>query len=237
MKFPFFKTKPKPPDAVLPTGWQFYSRPNNLEPPGTIFRIRNDGTRFIVKRLDPKIDTSPEPGAAKIESIESKMGVVARLLGLESLSTDVSAGITRVLRYEISKPFRLSTTDEAMDLVLKPALHELAFKPGYRYYIIREMRSAAALRFTLSKEDVGDLGVKATLVPGINAGVSFSEKAAGTYELSQTFPQRLGVMFLPDEIVPVRAALAGDRAELGRVPVQEVLDWVESPEHIASART
>jgi hypothetical protein len=228
MKFSIFNPSKKRPDDMLPDGWQFYSRPNNLELPGTIFRIDRDGKRFIVDHLRPQTSSSPEPGGSKVESIATKTGVVARLLGLEPLSTDLSAGRTKVLQYEITGPVRVSTSDAQIDKVLTPALKALKYLPKNRYYVVREVRSATALRFTLTSEQIGELGAKAAVMTGVQAGITFSEKNAGTYELTQAFPERLGVMFLPDEILPARAGLSRGPATLGRQPVTRVLDWSEA---------
>ena len=227
MAFSLFRKAQKRPDNMLPDGWQFYSRPTNLEPPGTIFRIDPEGKRFIVDRLKPVVDTGPEPGASKVESIEAKAGVLARLVGLQPLNANVSAGAAKILEYEIREPVRESTTDVQMDAVLKPYLAKMEFRPNQRYYIIRDARSATAMKYQLSNEQLGEIGGEATVNAVVDANVKLSAKREGRYELAQAFPERLGVMFLPEEIAPVRAGLGAGAAELGRVPVKRALEWVE----------
>ncbi len=227
MGFSLFRKAQKRPDNMLPDGWQFYSRPTNLEPPGTIFRIDPEGKRFIVDRLKPVVDAGLEPGASKVESIEAKAGVLARLVGLQPLSANVSAGAARVLEYEIKDPIRESTTDMQMDAVLKPYLAKMEFRPNQQYYVIREARSATAMKYQLSNEQLGEIGGEATVNAVVDASVKLSAKRGGHYELAHAFPERLGVMFLPEEIAPVRAGLGAGPAEFGRVPVKHALEWVE----------
>lgn len=230
MGFSLFRRTQKRPDNMLPEGWQFYSRPTNLEPPGTIFRIDRDGTRFIVDRLKPEVDKGAEPGASKVESIEAKIGVLARLAGLQPLTANASAGAAKIFEFEITRPVRESTTDLQMDKVLKPYLVKMEFRPNQQYYIIREVRSATAMRYRLSSEQLAEIGDEAAVDAAVQAGVKLSSKRGGEYELALDFPERLGVMFLPEEIAPVRAGLGAGQAEWGRVPVKSVLDWVEPDE-------
>lgn len=227
MQFSFFRKKPKRPDDMLPAGWQFFSRPTNLEPPGTVFRIDSDGRRFIVERLKPDIDRGPEPGAAKQQSIEARLGMLARLLGLKSASVGIGTGTARALQFEITDPVRESTSDAAMDQVLKPFIAAMEFRVNNRYYVIRESRSATAMKFVLSDEQLGQIGGKAAVTAVGASGLTLSAKQTGISDLTQAFPQRLSVMFLPEEITAVRAGLAAGESELGRVPVTTALNWVE----------
>jgi hypothetical protein len=231
-----FRRQQKRPDNMLPPGWQFYSRPTNLEGPGTVFRIDKDGTRFIVGRLAPVTDSGPEPGMSKVESIEMKIGIMARLLGLEAWNADVSGSKVKTLEFELTRPVRESTTDQNMDAVLKPFVAGMEFRPKNRYFVVREVRSAEAMKYRLSNDQLGELGGKAAVSAVLTVGTTLSAKSADVYDLAQTFPERLGVMFLPEEIVPATSALGGreTETELGRVPVERTLDWVESSEPVGA---
>jgi len=226
--FSLFGKKPQRPDDFLPAGWQFYSRPTNLEPPGTIFRIDAEGHRFIVARLEPAISRGAEPGAAKVERVETRVGVVARLLGLQSMGARVGAGRVRECRFQIVDPVRESTTDAGMDAVLTPYLETMGVRKDSRYFVIRETRSATALTFVLSEGEIGEMGGTVAIVAAGEGTLALAAKSVGTKELTQTFPERLAVMFLAEEIAPVVAALGGGKAEFGRVAVGAVLDWVDA---------
>jgi len=225
-----FTRKQKRPDNMLPAGWQFYSRPNNLEQPGTIFRIDSEGKRFIVERLKPEVERGPEPGASKTESIEAKVGVLARFIGIEAASADVSGSTSRTLEFQLTSPVRESTTDLHMDAVLKPFLAHMELRPKNRYFVVREVRTATEMKFRLTDGQLGEIGGKAAMTPAITAGAKLSAKSGGVSELTQAFPERLGVMFLPEEIAPLSSGLGGRGGvtELGRVPVTAALDWVDA---------
>ena len=45
--------------------------------------------------------------------------------------------------------------------------------------------------------------------------------------LEKKFDKPMRVMYLPEEIKPISAGLAGERPELGLVPVKETLVWEE----------
>jgi len=225
--FGFGKKEQKRPDALLPAGWQFYSRPTNLEPPGTVFRIDGDGRRFLVDRLKPLVESGPEPGASGVERLEAKVGVVARFLGLQPLGVDVGGGRSRTLEFEIASPIRDSTTDVQIEKVLAPFLAAMEFRPKNRYFVIRDARSASGMKYKLSAEQFGEIGGDAVIAVAAKVGVKLSAKAGGAYEVVSDFPERLGVMFLPDEIAPVREGLAAGETALGRIPVTRPLQWVE----------
>lgn len=226
MAFSLFRNKGKRPDDLLPAGWHFYSRPTNLEPPGTIFRIDSEGRRFIVERLMPKIDRGPEPGVVKVQSIRAKFGMVARLFGLELPGLKVGSASISVLQFELTDPERASTNDAEMNRVMTPFLKAMEFRSNNRYYIIRESRSATAMKFVLADDQLAQVGGRAA-VASKGVDISISASKSGVMDLSKKFPQRLGVMFLPEEITQVRAGLAAGDAQLGRISVNYTLNWVE----------
>lgn len=218
MALSLFGKKQKRPDDLLPAGWQLYSRPTNFEPPGTVFRVDKEGRRFLVAGLKPAIDRAAEPEAAQVERIETKAGAVARLLGLRPAGAQVGGGTARAFRFQLIEPVRESTSQAEMDRVLGPYLAAMDFRKENRYFVIRETRSATGITFLLSEEEIGVIGGEAVV----------AAKGADASEVTQAFPERLGVMFLAEEIAPVVAALAGGEAALGRVAAESVPDWVEA---------
>ena len=227
MPFSIFRKKESRPEAMLPAGWQFYSRPTNLEPPGTIFRIDGEGRRFIVERLKPVVERGSEPGAARTQCVETKVSFLARVLGLDA-SADAAANRVKAFQFELTNPERESTTDVEIDKVLRPFLSTMEFRAENRYFVIRETRSVTAMKFLLTDEQLGEIGGKGVVGAAGALELQASAECAGYSELAQAFPERLGVMFLPEEIAPVKAGLGGrGEVELGRLPVKAPLDWVE----------
>lgn len=236
MEFSLFHKQQKRPDNMLPPGWQFYSRPSNLELPGTVFRIDGQSRRYIVDRLAVAVDTGPEPGTSKVQLIEIHLNFLARLIALDGWDAEAGAGKMERLEFEISDPVRQSTTDRNMDAVLKPFLSTMEWREKNRYYVIREARSATAMTYRLTSQQLGELGGKAAVSAAVEAGAKVAAKEEGVYELTQRFPERLAVMFLPEEIAPVRAGLGAGEAELGRVAVTDILEWQEPAPKVRGAR-
>jgi hypothetical protein len=228
MGFSLFRKPQTRPDNMLAPGWQFYSRPSNLEPPGTVFRIDGEKRRYIVERLTPTVDSGPEPDAKKVEVIETQINILARLMGIQDANVEASGGKSKMLEFEIIEPERQATTDRNMDVVLNPFLNTLGFRADNRYYVIREARSATAMTYRLTGAQFGELGGETAVSTAVELGVKFESKGQNVYEVQQKFPERLAVMFLPEEIAPVRAGLGAGASELGRIPVTGILEWRES---------
>jgi hypothetical protein len=225
MGFSLFRKPQTRPDNMLPPGWQFYSRPSNLEPPGTVFRIDGEKRRYIVERLTPTVDLGPEPAASKVEVIETQINILARLMGIQNTNVEAGGGKSKTLEFEIIEPERQTTTDRNMEVVLKPFLNTLGVRPDNRYYVIREARSATAMTYRLTSAQFAELGAETAVSAAVEAGVKLESKGQNVYEVRQKFPERLAVMFLPEEIAPVRAGLGPGASELGRIPVTGILEW------------
>jgi hypothetical protein len=136
-----------------------------------------------------------------------------------------------MLEFEIIEPERQSTTDLNIDAVLKPFFRAMEFRQNNQYYVIREARSATAMTYRLTSAQFGELGGKAAVTAAVELGMKLEAKGEGVYELLQKFPERLAVMFLPEELAPVRAGLGAGVTELGRVPVTSVLEWIDAAAH------
>src|SRR5690242_17333458 len=76
------------PAALLEPGWQFYTRPTSLEPPGTVFRIDKEGRRFVVGEIPAASTTGTEAFGAMSVAIRTQTRMFARFIG----HTDLAAG-------------------------------------------------------------------------------------------------------------------------------------------------
>ena len=56
-------------------------------------------------------------------------------------------------------------------------------------------------------------------------GTLFKSEANGEFVLERKFETAMRIMFLPEEIRPVSAALGGEAPELDLFPVTEPLTW------------
>lgn len=222
----FGKGKRKPTE-ILEEGWQLYAKPTTLEPVGTLFRIDDKGRRFMVDQVAIETQEGAEAVAKVQQRVQVNIGFFARLLGLDSYSGKINAKDVETLEFEIVDSVRQSTFDAALDRALTPVLKDLKYRVDNQYYIIRETRSATAMVYRLTQAQLGEIGGEASLSVALNLKASMDVGQGGLYEINQTFPERMRVMFLAEEIAPVKAGLAGGLPILGRIPVRHTLVWSE----------
>jgi hypothetical protein len=215
------------PAAVLEAGWQLYARPTTLEPVGTLFRIDEKRRRFMVDKVAVETQEGTEAAAKVQQRLQANIGCFARFLGLDSYSRKLSAQTTEALEFEIVSPFRQFAFDAAMEKAMAPVLARLEYRAGNRYYVVREARSATAMTYRLTQAQLGEIGGAAWLAVALGTGAKVSKGQGGRYEVDQTFSQRVRVMFLAEEILPVKPGLVGRQPVLGRRPVREPLVWSE----------
>jgi hypothetical protein len=227
-----YRTRLGNPDAgdvrILDPGWQFCSRPSELDPPGAVFRIDPQRRRYPVDTLKVKTDVGREAFGKHRESVEANMGIVARFLGLQGPELKVGAQKSEQLVFELLEAAHEQVSDVDLDGVLQPFLKTLPYRADNRYYVIRAARTAKGITHHFTRNQVGDLGGEAKLAEQASLkGTVFHSSRSGEYVLEQSFPVPLRVMFLPEEIRPMAAALGGAHPELGRVPVTQPLAWEE----------
>ena len=210
----------------LPPGWQFYSKPTTLEPPGTVFRIDRDKKRYIVDYLKVKPQKGEEAFGRVQTSIQAKTSILASFLGLTNLSLSARAEKNEEMMLEMQNLVREVLTDKVIGPILKSFLETLDYRVKNSYYVIREATTVDEIDFQLNNDQVISLGGEASLNKAISVkGKIYSSKKEGTYILQQKFEKPMGIMFLPEEIKPISAGLGGKGPELGLVPVKGVLEW------------
>lgn len=158
--------------------------------------------------------------------MDVKLSVLARFLGLVPIGANVGSGRVQTLEFEIHDPVRAITTDVALRAPLDVLLEQLERRPDNRCRgpnETRETRSASGIVYRLSKGQVTELGGEGPVHAALSAGASLSAKGSGV-EITQPFPERLRVTFIPEEIKCVSAGLAGE-PRLGLVPVATALEW------------
>lgn len=222
----FGHTKPKT-AQVLEDGWQLYAKPTTLEPVGTLFRIDDQGRRFMVDQVVVDTQAGPEAAARVKQRVQANIGFFARFLGLDSYGGSLSAQGAETLEFEIVEPMREYALDAAMDRAMAPVLTSLKYRADNHYYVVRDTRSATAMTYRLTREHVGKISGEVSLAVALGAGATVAADNDGVYEINQTFPERMRVMFLAEEIRPVKAGMAGAEPVLGRVPVRHPLVWSE----------
>jgi|JRYF01.1.fsa_nt_gb hypothetical protein len=227
MPITLFGKGQKNPAQILEEGWLLYAKPTTLEPVGTLFRIDDSGRRFIVDQLNVQSQEGAEATAKVQLQVRAHIGFFARFLGLDSYSGTMSAQDAEQLEFEVIDPIRQVVTDAELDRALTPVLASLKYRADNRYFVIRDVRSATAMTYRLTQTQVGEIGGEASLAMALGAGVKLGAGTGGLYELNQTFPERMRVMFLAEEIAPVSAGLARQAPTLGRFAVRQPLVWTD----------
>jgi hypothetical protein len=227
MPISLFGRGERQPAKVVEEGWQLYAKPTTLEPVGTIFRIDDARRRFMVDQVAVDTQAGAEAAAKVQERVHADIGFFARFLGIDSYKGQVGARDAETLEFEIVNAERQFASDVAMDKALTPVLASLKYRVDNRYYVIRDTRSATAMTYRLTQSQLGEIGGEVSLAVAIGAGVKVGAGQSGLYEIDQVFPARMRVMFLAEEIAPVKAGLAGGAPVLGRLPVRHPLTWTE----------
>src|SRR6266850_590901 len=198
------------PAAVLEPGWQFYTRPTSAEPPGTIFRIDNQGLRFLVTEIKPQITMGTEAFGTQSLAVRTNARMLARFVGGRGEGVaGQQAERLETLEFEMFDVQKEVTTDMAILELLAEFRSRVDYRRDNRYFVIRESRSAVALKYLLSKELINSLQGTAGLAQLVksNGGLSYEER--GSYVLNQKLPARMRVMFLAEELIPAKGMSGG----------------------------
>ncbi len=222
----FSKKSNQKPDVALQTGWQFFSRPTTLEPVGTLFRIDQAGVRYNVGELEPKVTRGIEGGGTIQSQADINVNFMAKLLGITA-SADAKGSTTEQIEFTLTNPEREMTTDMDLDKVLIPFLKTHVYKADQRYFVIRDCRWATGMRYRIGKQKVFALGGEGVINDAVKVGAKVDASNQNFLDFTFDLATPMRVMFLPEEIRPTTAGLGKVAPTLGRVPVREVLAWVE----------
>lgn len=200
IKWPWQK-KGQDPEKILEEGWQFYHRPTTLEPVGTVFRIDKANKRFIVDKLTiPSTLGSEAVVRIKCHAITG-MGIITRLLEI-GIKGHVKANKDEKIEFELVNPERETTMDVDVDKELNKFIGSLVYYEDNRYFLIRECRWASAMKYSMSKERILNLGGEIEINKRLKSRGTVKSVNKQTYEIPDTFSEKMRVMFLPDEIKP-----------------------------------
>ena len=89
LRVPLIDSRTTAPAALLEPGWQFYTRPTSLEPPGTVFRIDKEGRRFAVAEIPTEKTTGTEAFGTTSMAIRTNTQILPKFIGGRA---DVAAG-------------------------------------------------------------------------------------------------------------------------------------------------
>jgi sporulation protein YlmC with PRC-barrel domain len=192
----------KPMASIVPTGWQFFPKLTNGDPPGTIFRITSQNQKFYVGEAENVPIRSFKEIQGKItQKIYGNTSILAKILAL-NLAFDAQANRDEELVFEMGESIREITRDEDIDRLVETKLAKIKQRKGDRYFVIRETSSTKEITFELKKDQVKRLGGEAKINESIKGEAVFSKKDAATFELRRKFPELMRVMFSAEEVYP-----------------------------------
>jgi hypothetical protein len=211
------------PATALEFGWQFYERPTSLAPPGTVFRITRAGKRYDVGEIQPPTMTGAEAFGTTSLTVRTTARMIGRFLA-GSGSVGERGNRVETIEFVMYDVQREVTTDMGVADVLTAFRSKVKYEDNSRYYLIRESRSATAMRYSFSEEVVNSLQGEGGLEKLVKSNTGLSYEKRGSYVVDQKLPQRMRVMFLAEEIIP-RDSLVGTTPRFQVVPVTEPLVW------------
>lgn len=218
----------KKPAEILDVGWQFYTKPTDSDPPGTVFRIDPQKKRYKVDELKVRIEESNEASGKSVRIVKTRIGILARIMGLFNLGA--KREVIEKLEFEMKDPVK----EETKDMTIKDALDQFlanrkkwGYRADNRYYVIRETKKASGIKYYLSKEVLNQFGAGGPVIDGLDLEGQMISEGEGKYRLEQEFAKPMRVMYLPEEITTIARGLAGSPPVLGTAPVKEVLFWEE----------
>jgi hypothetical protein len=214
------------PSEILEAGWQFTPKPTarGHEPPGTIFRIDRQKRRYLVERLNVPVNTAREAFGKSEVVIETRMSILAGFLGLSLIRPGGSSRFTQKLNLQLTDPIRETTADVDIDPALDEFKPRLRYRADNRYFVIRAARLASGMIYLLSREQK-DIIEGLSEQEAMKLKVQSVRRQKNSYHLQQNFPEIMQVMFLAEEIGPIRTEFVGRQPELGVFPVTEILEF------------
>jgi len=224
---PVFKKSRNTPDELFDEGWQFYSKATTLEPPGTVFRIDAAHRRYLVGKVEVPTEKGDETAASLEKRVSTTLGMFVRFLGLDKLGIGGKLDRVQQFAFELKDAEREITTDVALDDALLAFLEKLDYRADNRYFVIREALSATSMLYALTKDQLVELGGEGALATALGAGASIAHASSERITFPKTFPQRMRVTFLPEEITTTRSNLSGEKPTLGRKRVTKPLTWTD----------
>jgi hypothetical protein len=209
----------------IPQGLQFYPNPTAHEPPGTVFRIDPNRTRYLAMSLKVPVHSAPEASGRWRESVTASTGVLAQLLGLAPASLKVGSERTEEITFEVAGLTREVTYDDDLDAIVEQFRKEHKFRADNQYFVIRESWAATSIDYSFSSQYIQDIGGEAQVKTLAAKGTLFTRTQNGDYVLKKKFKTPMRVLFLPEAIRPVSAALGREIPHFDRVQVTRPLVW------------
>jgi hypothetical protein len=207
------------PRVEIPTGvleregFDSFATPRSFDGPGTIYRIDNDGKRFLVTTIQLKSSGGEEQISKYTSTRELSLSNVLETIGVkaDALPAAVKAELSAKsnVTVDATKASRLRVADEDREAAVAAWAAKAKPAPGSVYYLIRETVGTKSLKYTVGRGWLASLGLD---VKALNtAGYKGEAKAAANdgLELDAQFDQPLYVWYKAEKLVLNSALGAG----------------------------
>lgn len=219
-------------------GFVLFPIPTTADPPGTVFRIDQSHTRFVVTDLSNRIPVHradvavPDYRNTEVAKANFLLSFLRRMGILSGPSVSVSGSLSSAVSVRIDTAEREFTEDAEVDTAISRGIAGLPIKAGSKYYVIRETISAKRVAYTFEKQFLQDAQTTGKIGQVANAEAMASWNSSHSSELDQRFQVPHRVLYKAEQIV-VGTGFGGTVHDYQRIPIAEPVDFNPPP---ASAR-
>lgn len=209
-------------------GFETFPTPRSFDGPGHVFRVDGAGKKFTVTQLGVRVDPVGEEEFPEYHQ-KSDWGAnaVAKFMSV-ALSAGMSSDYT--LEVSLGPGSRERTYDLDIDEQLLAA--QLDFKPGNRYYVVRETIAVPWVKMTLLDTNEANARLRNAIDKKIidDATLGWSWTSNDKVSLVRSFRTPHRLFFLADELTPSNVAEKQVRRQtppMGSVAWASESNWTE----------
>lgn len=187
-------------------GFQMFATPRSKYLPGTIVRQNKKGTMFTVDDLNKdnklNISTINESigGIEKTGKFDFNLGFIFGPVGKGNFDLNKNS----TLEFKAGGVTRSVTSDTDIDSLLLEALARIKarYKPGWRYFLIRETISVKSIAYSFDRETIASIGGEGKINAAVSATAGVKWDGKDRYQLSENFEAPRQVFFKAEELEP-----------------------------------
>jgi len=187
-------------------GFQMFATPRSSYLPGTIVRQNKKGTMFTVDDLNKdnklNISTINESigGIEKTGKFDFSLGFIFGPAGKGNFDLNKNS----TLAFKAGGVTRSVTSDSDIERLLSEALVRIKtfYKPGWRYFLIRETISVKSIAYSFDRETITNIGGEGKINEAISATAGLKWDGKDHYQLSENFEPARQIFFKAEELQP-----------------------------------
>lgn len=187
-------------------GFQMFATPRSSYLPGTIVRQNKKGTMFTVDNLN-------RDNRLNISTIDESIGGVERT-GKFGFNLGFIFGPAGKGNFDLNKNSTLAfkaggvtrsvTSDSDIERLLPETYARIKtlYKPGWRYFLIRETISVKSIAYSFDRETITNIGGEGKINEAISATAGLKWDGRDRFQLSENFEPARQIFFKPEELLP-----------------------------------